>query len=215
MKRSFRRYYIDMVKVLFLLGMILSPIGEKAVHSDEGKSNRPEVVVENGMMSVDLKDALLGKVLKDIATQSKIKFTVNESLLREKLSVKFKDLPLQEGLERILASMSYCLVFDQDGTLAEVTLIGKGKTSKMAQRTVISPEPVAPSNAGSISEGSIGESEVDQSVSPPGGSVELTAQETEDFKVIKNAPPPGGPLEMSEEEREQFRIIKNSPPPGD
>jgi type II secretory pathway component GspD/PulD (secretin) len=215
MKDCLRHYHINLIAVSFLLSMILPPIGKNMVYSAEHDSNHAKISVKNAMISVDLENALLGEVLKEIKAQSKIKFTVDESLLQEKLSVKFEDLPLQEGLERILASMSYGLVFDQDGTLAEVKLIGKRKTSRMAQGTGISPEPVAPSNEGSVVEGAIGGSEVDQSVSTPGGSVEMTDEEAEQFKVIKNAPPPGGPVEMSEEEREQFRIIKNSPPPGD
>lgn len=85
------------------------------------------VAVKDGLLSVDLKDASLLEVARDIEKQSGVWFRGDETLFQEKISVTFSDLPLEEGLKRILTNLNYSLMFDTGNKVAGVMVMGEGK----------------------------------------------------------------------------------------
>jgi hypothetical protein len=199
------------------------------------------VTIQNGRMSVDLKEASLLGVAKDIEKQSGIAFKGDESLLEEKVSVSFKDLPLEQGIKRILANMNYSLMFDNRGEVSEVMLMSEGSGSGAPQPQV---RP-APARTGSPSPGErrpvvrrprpssplvTGGSRIPTArsrTSPVRTSTQRPAQATpaspqpaeesnlpEAFRTIENAPPPGGPMSSDGPLPPAFRVIENAEPPG-
>jgi len=77
------------------------------------------------MISADLKDAALSEIFQQIDRQSNIVFKCDESVLNVKVSVRFENQYLEDGLKRILASMNHSFLFDKHGILKEVLIIGK------------------------------------------------------------------------------------------
>jgi hypothetical protein len=108
--------------------------------------------------------------------------------------------------------MNYSLVFDRDGELAGVVVIGRvasGLTpgedrTVRARRDILSK----PSKKG-VNDG--GAFEIAGNSQPPGGPVIITDKDLESFKVMRNVPPPGGPVEVSAEELQNFKVIRNLP----
>ncbi len=85
------------------------------------------VSVKNGLLSVNLKDNSLLEVARDIEKQSGVWFRGDETLFQEKISVTFDDLPIEEGLKRILTNLNYSLMFDPKNKVAGVMVMGEGK----------------------------------------------------------------------------------------
>lgn len=210
--RHFRYFFF----ILLVCGLTWFLFPENEIYPAESSSRRLKVAAGDEMITVDLKNALLGDVLREIVGQSKIRFTVHESLLGEKVSVEFDPLPLQEGLRRILASLDYSLVVDKEGRVSEVVILGKGKTSgSRAKESGGSSEPVGGSQREEEPTNSEELFEVIQNAPPPGGTVRSNNEEHKDFKIIKNAPAPGGRGKVSDSDADEFKIIKNAPPPED
>ncbi len=99
------------------------------------------ITIRDGRMSADLKEASLVGIAKDIESQAGISFKGDESLLEEKVSVSFKDLPLEDGIRRILANLSYSFMFDKKGKIAAVMIMSQGGESSAPQAQV-RPAPV-------------------------------------------------------------------------
>ena len=72
------------------------------------------------------RDHRLLEVARDIEKQSGVWFRGDETLFQEKISVTFNDLPLEEGLKRILANLNYSLMFDAKNKVAGVMVMGEG-----------------------------------------------------------------------------------------
>jgi hypothetical protein len=83
----------------------------------------------NQTLSATIKGAPLRTVIAEIKEEKGVWFKLwlrgEDSLLDEKVSVRFKHLPVKEGLERIFSPLNHSLVFDQDGELSGVVLFGK------------------------------------------------------------------------------------------
>lgn len=101
------------------------------------------VTIQQGRMSVDLKEASLVSVAKDIEKQSGITFKGDDSLLEEKVSVSFKDLPLEQGIKRILATLNYSFLFDSQGEISQVMIVSEGSVPSAPQPQLRRP-PVRP-----------------------------------------------------------------------
>ena len=91
------------------------------------------VSVQGGRMSVDLKEASLISVARDIERQAGISFKGDESLLEESVSVAFTDLTLEQGIKRILATLNYSLLFDHRGEISEVMILSEGSAPAGSQ----------------------------------------------------------------------------------
>lgn len=81
----------------------------------------------NQTLSANIEDAPLRDVLTRIKEKKGIWFKAclkGESSLDEKVSVRFRNLPIQSGLERILSGMNHCLFFEKRRVMG-VMLFGK------------------------------------------------------------------------------------------
>ena len=69
--------------------------------------------------------AVIEKIKKEGGVWFKVLFREKDSLLNEKISVQFEDLPIRNGLDRIFSMMNHCLIFDRNGKLLGVFFLGK------------------------------------------------------------------------------------------
>jgi hypothetical protein len=93
--------------------------------------------VQKGLLSVEIDNAPLEEVLMAIAQQNGFKRlkVQGNAALANKISIKFQNLPLDQGIQRILRGRSYSLIYAQTEwdrgkssptTLEEVRIFGEG-----------------------------------------------------------------------------------------
>ena len=164
-----------------------------------------ELTFKGDVLSANLKGVCLEEILEKLEREKGISWKGASSLLEEEITVRFKDLSLDEGVKRILRSMNHYLIFDADERLASVTIIGvktggqvisKGRIVTQKKRTKINRT-----------------SKAEETSEAYGGHVALTKKNQEGFKVIRNATLPGSSSEPDAEEMDNFKVAKNLPPP--
>jgi hypothetical protein len=97
--------------------------------------------IKGDLLSVDLSDASLMDILNKLKTTKGIWFKAEPSQLGERVSARFQGLPLERGLQRILASQDYCLYFDTTGKLIGINLIKKDMKEVQRGASFRPPEP--------------------------------------------------------------------------
>lgn len=75
-------------------------------------AEQKEVKVEEGLLSVKLKEIELTSVLEEISLQTGIKIQIDESV-KGKITMEFADIPLEEGLKKLLRGKSWVMVFNR------------------------------------------------------------------------------------------------------
>lgn len=85
-------------------------------------------------VSAELEGVSLRLVLEKLEKEKGIWFRGDESVLDEEVSIRFKDLPLHEGLRRILFTINHVLVFDEKERLVGLFIIGKKNTASPTSR---------------------------------------------------------------------------------
>jgi len=178
-----------------------------------------DLKLDGDTLSANLKGAVLGDILEETVT------------------VKFKDLSLENGMKRILGFLDHCLFYDNDGRLVGVFLAGKDgtvrettKSSRSIGTKVVSSsvkeKNINPDNSGPVKSVSSANRpmqhttkvlKVPESTShtqSPGDSPSGTVGQLEGPKVIKNRPTPGGSIQLSAEELENLKVRKDLSPPG-
>jgi len=80
-------------------------------------------------LSANIRGATLSAVIEEIKKEKavwfKLWFKEKDSLLREKISLRFDNLPIRRGLKRIFSNTNHSFVFDDQGNLVGVILLGK------------------------------------------------------------------------------------------
>jgi hypothetical protein len=196
------------------------------------------VKVKDGLLSVNLKDTSLLEVARDIEKQSGVWFRGDETLFQEKISVTFNDLPIEEGLKRILTNLNYSLMFDNMHKIAGVMVMGEGNPAGAQQARPGAQPPRVATPPGTASRPSATlRSRSSTSTSPPAtvvrrppralprsaragaasqppGSDAASSPTPESFTVQENAAPPGGSVASDGPLPPAFRVIENATPPG-
>jgi hypothetical protein len=196
------------------------------------------VSVKDGLLSVNLKDNSLLEVARDIEKQSGVWFRGDETLFQEKISVTFTDLPLEEGLKRILTNLNYSLMFDARNKVAGVMVMGEGKpagaqpgrpgaqpprvatppasTTRPAPTVRSRPSTATPSPAATVRRPprTVPQPGEGGAASQPSGAGAAQSALPDAFKTQENATAPGGPVASDGPLPPAFRVIENAPPPG-
>ena len=110
-----------------LLSFSLSPF----LRAEEGKI---ELEIKGEIISARIKGVLLKDIVEKVNEKKGIWFKGRESLFEEKISVEFNYLSIQDGLKRILSKMNYSFIFDQNGKLLGVILVGKSVRAPGGER---------------------------------------------------------------------------------
>lgn len=92
--------------------------------------------VEGDSLTAKFEDAPVKQIVQEIQEKKTIWVKGTENLPETSLSMEFEDLPFREGLERILSSTNYCLIYGQGGNLDGVIILSnpsaKTDTSRKA-----------------------------------------------------------------------------------
>jgi hypothetical protein len=123
------------------------------------------------IMSAELQGVSLRLILEKLKGEKGIWSKGDESLLDDKVSIRFKDLPLEEGLRRILSDFNHVLVFDREKGLVGLFVFGK----RGSRRAVSQDEPPATEKgfpSGPLEEATVRRNpfEIFPDTGPPGSS---------------------------------------------
>lgn len=81
------------------------------------------------LFSANIHETSVRDILEKLNREKGVWFQGAPSVLEDKVSVQFKDLTLQQGLQRILSNMNYALFFEGGNRLVGIFIIGS-KTSQ-------------------------------------------------------------------------------------
>ena len=114
----------------------------------EGISPPSGVTLEKGLLSVSLQDRQLKGVLEEISRQGGIKI-VMEKPVERKVTMEFKNLPLEKGLKKLLEGTDYYMVFSPDQTgspyaVKEVNIIPRSSGPGPKGSTIATPPSPTP-----------------------------------------------------------------------
>jgi len=93
-----------------------------------------DLTLEDQTLSARIEEASLRAVIQEIKEETgvwvKLWLKGKEGALDERVSVRFKDLPVQQAFERIFSSMNHSLIFDGQHNLLGVFLLGTPDRSR-------------------------------------------------------------------------------------
>lgn len=112
--------------VLFLGCLWGLGVEAQAIAQEDGAESSI-VDIREGRISVSAKNVPLMLLCRDIEEKSGVRFRTQDSLLGDNLSIDFKNFPLLEGIERLLAHVNYLLYFDHRNKLSEVFILRQEK----------------------------------------------------------------------------------------
>jgi len=90
------------------------------------------LIFQGETLTAILEEESLENIFEKFQKETGIWFRVPESELDERVSVQFENLSIKEGLKRILRTMNYSLLFDQDNNLIGAFVFGKADTIRKA-----------------------------------------------------------------------------------
>jgi hypothetical protein len=136
MLSGYKNARYDLVITLLVTPFVVFA-GPRLTHA---QAKKVELNFNQQTLSARIREAPLREVIATIEKRGiwfKLWFKGKESVLNEKVSVRFKGLPLKKGMERILSTLNHCLVFDRNGVLSGVILLGKPerRTTRSSGRT--------------------------------------------------------------------------------
>lgn len=184
----------------------------------EGKRLQPEntrqkngakglnVVVQGGQLSVDLQEADMGEVLEQIGRQAGIRISSGPSS-GKKVTARFSDVELEEGIRRLLRSVSLSHIFMYASKpagavkISEVRVLGESKEATPYPSTLAEPRVQSD----------------EQNIGAPVGRGRRQAPTVVE-PVLESRPDPeqGEPSEVTRRVREVFQLSKGmgKRPPG-
>lgn len=194
------------------------------------------VSVKNDLLSASVRDTSLLEVARDIQKQSGVWFRGDETLFQEKISVTFNDLPMEEGLKRILTNVNYSFIYDAKNKIAGVVVMGEGKPARTqpgrpgaqpprvatppattrpapAVRTRPSTSSPPPATVRRLPRASP-QTAPGAAATPAPGSSAVQSPLPDAFRSQDNASTPGEPVVSDGPLPPAFRVIENAPPPG-
>lgn len=75
-----------------------------------------DIKFHNGQLSAKLKNSSLKEVLAEVMQQSKAKIWINDSIDNTVVTAEFHDLPIREGISKILKDKNYAFIYSPNET---------------------------------------------------------------------------------------------------
>jgi hypothetical protein len=110
--------------------------------------------VKDNTLSAKIENAPLGEILRELAHQAQLEVYLGGSIAEEQISTQFDNLPLEDGIKRLLKGKNYTLTYARTAAaprVAEIRVIsnGSGPISKLSGEVVSAPpagetEPQSP-----------------------------------------------------------------------
>ncbi len=95
-------------------------------------------------ISADLKDVPVKNIFDELNKEKGIWCEGETQLLKKNISLKFDDLPLAEGIKRMLKSFNYALIYNKSGELNGVVIIDGSSIKSAVAESVDRPLSPAP-----------------------------------------------------------------------
>jgi hypothetical protein len=128
-----RKRYAFFISLFGIFLILTSPRNSMA------DSQRIEIEFKRKTLSAHIRNARLISVIEAIREKRGIWFKSwlkgKEAVLEEKISIQLNEVPIKQGLGRILSNINHCLVFDGKGYLLGVFLLGEPEKTKYRGRT--------------------------------------------------------------------------------
>ncbi len=132
--------YLAFIIVLLSLFWFLDSSSLAGRYKDTAAgSGLGQLEVKENKITVNIKDVPLHTLLNAIREKRGVWFEGDKDLLARKVSVKFEDLPLIEGIKRILYPLSYAMIFDSKGSLRGLYIV---ESDESVIKTDIANKPV-------------------------------------------------------------------------
>lgn len=131
--------------VAALILALLLPAGAAAESEPAAEASPPEPTVlryENGTLSARVQRTPLTDVLRQLSEVTGAEIAGGIAEPRE-VSGTFENVPLDEGLRRLLGDTSFLLVYCDGGRLCRVSLLEKGQDVVMRAPAPVAPTPPA------------------------------------------------------------------------
>ncbi len=153
------------VIALFLTLLLMIPLN---LYGQGGNPDKPnKVEVKDGKVSVDVQDAEIPDILKEIEKGTGVKMTIGDKLVGQKVTASFEKKDIEDALSELLRGQYYVLSYAHDPidkakkTLKEVEAKGDVIGSKALKGKIVTVE---------IPYGT-GKGEVRAEKKPEGGSI--------------------------------------------
>ena len=203
------RRVISLGRYTFFVTVVLLAFLWRIGLASNGSEASPNVAIAGDRISVQAMGVPLGDLLEVIERETGIQFEVDEGILEEKIYVDLADIPLSEGLKKILPSLNHAILYDPSGKIRRVVLLGQGKASGMIS-TKRDDDSSVSSDRGSYSGGRVAQSEA----SPKGSEPKKPAVEgPPGAESIKHQKPPGSDIPVMKGPPTED-VIQRNPPPG-
>ena len=139
-----RKNLAFLIALVMILALSLFPAetrGQNAQGAQLSKkvdlSARTQIVFDQGLLSVSLENADLEETLKEISRQTEVKIEFTPPL-KERLTLEFVDLPMKQGLRRLLKNQNHFMYLEKKDItdkktryiLSRVVLLGKSTSSQ-------------------------------------------------------------------------------------
>ena len=144
-----------------VVSLLLGPALDQGIEAQERVVRKREIRVEEGLLSVSLDRALAGQVFQTIAQRGKILIQLDETLLKVPLTEEFEQVPLEEGLRRLIGqfqiqnfAMGYVAEPAGGRRLASVEILapgGQGAVREFGKRAA----PGVPQEGDELSKGQL------------------------------------------------------------
>lgn len=132
--------------VISFTGILVLSVGG-AFAEDRVECHAPTFLlsIRDNALSAKIENAPLGEVLKELARQAHLEVYLRGSSAEEKVSARFDNLPLEEGIKRLLKGKDYTLTYDRtmpaSSRVAEIRVIsnGSGPITKISDEAASVP----------------------------------------------------------------------------
>ncbi len=108
------------IKVLYIITfLLLSILSLFNISAQEKPADKIfKIEIENNFVNVDLKNAEISEILKEIEKKSRVKISITEGLVGKKVTIRFENFEIDKAIKTILGE-NYVFVFSWDSTNKE------------------------------------------------------------------------------------------------
>ncbi|MBI3802614.1 MAG: hypothetical protein HY282_02500 [Nitrospirae bacterium] len=103
------------IRVFFFIGLLVSLAGMERPALSAQTESAIYVAAEKGRLTVRAADVSLGRLFEEIGQQMEITIYGEPRLTAERITISLRDLPIEEGLRRILAKHDFAVLFSNTG----------------------------------------------------------------------------------------------------
>lgn len=129
--------------------LVFSPGTKQVLWADAPAGEETlDIKFNNRQLSVQIKNAPLEKVLKEIMSQSGARIWLNDSV-DGTVSIEFQNIPIGEGVRRILKDKNYAFTYSlHDGKEGKLSIVSASKSKEIFTKVKEEPPRKSPTKPG-------------------------------------------------------------------